>query len=111
MLVHFLMTQAGANATIVLPFMSKRGNKDAFQIGAMVGTLSYAIQALSWLPRGAARVCTACQYAFGIFLLHSLPSACIHSMRAMIIKQGVTVTTCVLACATVATTCALPKLV
>ena len=40
------------------------------------------------------------QYAAGVFLLNSLPSACIHSMRAMVIKQGVTVTRCLMLLAT-----------
>ena len=130
------MATAGANAAVVIPFMKSQGNKSAFQIGALVGCLSYVIQGLSWLPSGASRLRTACQvpnerflsipetemsvcqdrlgtniwkaqhdalstvaqYALGIFLLNSLPSACIHSMRAMIIKQGVTVTTCVSPC-------------
>jgi hypothetical protein len=55
------MATAGANAAVVIPFMKSQGNKSAFQIGALVGCLSYVIQGLSWLPSGASRLRTACQ--------------------------------------------------
>ena len=47
------------------------------------------IQALSWMPRGASKLRISAQYALGIVVLRSFPDACLHSIRAMVVKQGI----------------------
>ena len=36
--------------------MKAKGNRKAFEIGALVGALAYAIQAVSWMPHGASKL-------------------------------------------------------
>ena len=50
------------------------------------------IQALSWMPRGASKLRISAQYALGIVVLRSFPDACLHSIRAMVVKQGIVAT-------------------
>eukprot|EP01045_Picozoa_sp_COSAG04_P008468 COSAG04_NODE_469_length_13856_cov_8.973832_3_plen_272_part_00 len=75
---------------LVLPFMKRAGNRMAFQQGCLIATMAYVGCGLSWV--GSGRVRTALQYGLSVALLQAWPAACLHSVRAMIVKQGIEVT-------------------
>ena len=60
---------------LVLPFMSYLGNRRAFEYGATIGAAAYIGQALSW--RGASKLQISVQYAVAIFVIQSVPAACV----------------------------------
>jgi len=75
---------------LVLPFMKRAGNRMAFQQGCLIATCAYVGCGLSWI--GSSKVRTALQYGLSVALLQAWPAACLHSVRAMIVKQGIEVT-------------------
>ena len=82
---------------LVLPFMARQGNRKAFENGCLIAMLAYIGCALSWLPQdvGGSKRRHAMQYGGSVILLQAWPAACLHSIRALIVKQGIEVTTAV----------------
>ena len=55
--------------------------------------MSYALQSQSLHPAGSSAARRTVQYGLAMMLLQTVPVAIPHAMRAMVIKQGISVTT------------------
>eukprot|EP01052_Picozoa_sp_SAG31_P009346 SAG31_NODE_489_length_14938_cov_5.644113_1_plen_533_part_00 len=89
------IVQAAAQAFLVLPFLASRGSKSSFEIGAMVASVAYAIQACA--PAGFLVPANRTSLQNGIYgsafwLQKSYPEGCQTAMRAMVVRQGIATT-------------------
>ena len=86
----------------VVPWIKKVGNQTAFQVGTVLGCLGWTLCGQCWRLFGVADrsavVRTGAIYV-GLYIANLLgsgwpgaPAACQHSIRAMVLKQGIDVT-------------------
>lgn len=87
----FNLAGVGAQRAIVLPALNRLGNRTCFGIGALISAVSYFMQSQAHRPFGASKQRMAVQYIIAMILLQTVPAAMSEAMRAMVVKQGITV--------------------
>ena len=85
-----------SSGALVTPFVKAVGSKRAFEIGSVVGGLTVLGSAFAWVTSGqfgAPRTQRFIQLGVCELLLVTVPVACATSLRSMVVKQGIEVTT------------------